>query len=387
MSFSTHTKPFGPGSQVTLASPKLRATFSTLGAAIVSVKVPGGNKDFVEVNCQYGDDYQEALKCGNYLGVTVGRFAGRVGNGRFKLPGSDEEFHTDRNMGEHTLHGGTNAFSKKQWTPQVIDDDDRLAVVFRYVSPDGENGFPGEVLCKVTYEIPKSEPNVLNMYFWGEVTRGSVHPATIMNMFNHNYWNFNGVTAGTKNPKVYNIRLHMPKATMVAETDEQAIPTGKFLDVTSIPSMNFTKAKALGDGINDKAALNRDPCGYDHPFLMEGYSPKLDESRNHYPNKNFEVPRPMLEHATVYSPSSQVGMRIKSTFPALWVYTANNLPETLNRKHNNFTRHDCVCLEPQHLPNAINVPTFFPEVTVVTRDKPYREVIRAEFFSGSANKL
>jgi aldose 1-epimerase len=375
MSITTSVKPYGVGKLVTLASPALQVTVSTLGATIHSVKVyQPQQKRWVEVNMQYNNHDEALADCSTYFGATVGRFAGRVGNGRFVL--DNVEYHTPKNAGEHTIHGGYNAFDKKEWGFIISPDKESgAAVTFNYTSPHMENGFPGELACKVTYAIDKKSPNALRIDFAADITDSSPADATIVNMFNHAYWNLNGfperdpAQAWQQAEKVDNHYLRMPHCNLIVETDSNAIPNGKLAPVKG--SLDFRNGRALGKGIADKAALNREPCGYDHPYFVSGWKPH----------------GPLRLNVEVSSPSTGILMQVYSTFPCVWVYTANNLKASASGKAGDrFARHTAVALEPQQLPDASNWKSF-PQ-SVVRRGAPYRESMVNVFqVSSAASKV
>ncbi|EPY36090.1 aldose 1-epimerase [Strigomonas culicis] len=257
------------------------------------------------------------------------------------------------------------------------------------MSPHNENGFPGELHCMVTYTIFQKQPHALCMDFRAALAPASPANATIVNMFNHAYWNLNGfpkrpLTLSQSQPAagsaadapwpqaapIHNHHLRLPTADTVAETDAAAIPSGKMVSVAGSP-LDFRGAgHCLGDGIDNEAALRRQPCGYDHPFFMSDYKmPGQLHSRRQ--------PKRMSLNAVMRSPTSGIEMSVYSTFPCLWVYTANNLKAdakgTLGER---FARYRACCLEPQHLPDAINHTKTFPRTSfIVTKKNPYIERI------------
>ncbi|KPA85976.1 aldose 1-epimerase-like protein [Leptomonas pyrrhocoris] len=371
MSFSTSVKPYGVGKLVTLASPALQITISTLGATIHSVKVfQPQQKRWVEVNMQYSSHDEALADCGTYFGATVGRFAGRVGNGRFVL--DNVEYHTPKNAGEHTIHGGGNAFDKKEWGFVISPNSETgVSVAFNYTSPHMENGFPAELACKVVYAIDKKNPNALRVDFAADITDSSPAEATIVNMFNHAYWNLNGFPERDPGQRwaqaepVHNHYLRMPNSDLVAETNSSAIPNGRLVPVKG--ALDFRTGCAIGKGIADAAALNRDPCGYDHPYFVSGWKPH----------------GPLRLNAEVSSPSTGIMMQVYSTFPCVWVYTANNLKAGASGKPGDrFARYTAVAIEPQQLPDAANWKSF-PQ-SVVRRGSPYRETMVNVFHVSSA---
>eukprot|EP00796_Vickermania_ingenoplastis_P005550 gene5551-4005_t len=343
-------KDFGPGKLITLKSPALQVSISTLGATLQSVKVYHPKKKvWTEVSVHY-TKYEEALAdCGTYFGATVGRFAGRVGHGRFTL--ENVEYYTPKNAGEHTIHGGGNTFDKKHWSYELMDHhEESVGVRFTYRSPHMENGFPAELQCSVYYYIPLLKPAALHMQFDAFIPETSPASSTIVNMFNHAYWNLNGIPPRSdkedwKQPEtVHNHVLRLPDCHHLIQTDSAAVPSGEVVPVRG--AFDFLAPRAIGDGIN-KAELNRNPCGYDHPYAIDRWRPG----------------QPPRLNAAVYSPSSEIKMEVLQQPKGKAAGTPGE----------RYGRHTAVCLEPQHFPDAANHENF-PQ-SVVRRGLPYHEEI------------
>lgn len=370
---SVEEQTFGPGKLVSIKSSHLQVSISTLGATLQSVKVLHPKKKlWIEVNVHY-TAFEEALEdSSTYFGATVGRFAGRISNGKFVL--NNVEYNTPKNAGEHTVHGGGNAFDKKQWSFETYHYPERyVGVRFFYRSPHMENGFPADVQCSVYYWIGFAQPNALHTEFDAFVPQNSVASSTIVNMFNHSYWNLNGIPhrhpvgAWEQPDVVHNHLLRLPRCRSVIETDSAAVPSGRVVPAT--PALDFTAARRIGEHISCVAELNRTPCGYDHPYRIDKWK------RGAPPGLN----------AVLYSPHSEIKMDVYSTFPCIWVYTANNLKEKASgEKGQRYGRHTAVCLEPQHYPDAIN-HEFFPQSTL-NRGERYEEEIINVFTIQSKEK-
>ncbi|EPY42971.1 aldose 1-epimerase [Angomonas deanei] len=317
--------------------------------------------------------------------MTVGRFAGRVSNGTFTLDG--KKYYTDKNMGAHTIHGGKAAFDKKQWSYRVLHQPGELVgVEFSYVSPHMENGFPAEVQCLVRYTILDRQPDALKMEYEANVTDASPAPATIMNLFNHCYWNINGIPAenetkkGDKErwahaPQVTNLLLRLPNSSTVADTDGSAIPSGEIVPVSGTP-LDFQTTKRVGKDILQQEALKRSPPGFDHPYFIDGYTPLTSKAEKANPKQY----KKEILHAEVQSPISGINFKVYSTFPTMWVYSANNMKENASgERGERFRRYSSLCLEPQYPPDAANHAAFKPQSVVVRRGEPYYESITNVF--------
>ncbi|RNF04169.1 aldose 1-epimerase [Trypanosoma conorhini] len=363
MPLSLRVEKFGPGKLVRLHSPALRCAFATLGASINSVKVWDAQRSrWVEVNCAYPGP-EESAEDTDYMGSTVGRYAGRVSEGRLTLNG--EEVHVSRKPGSrHSVHGGAAGYDRRHWSFLPVETAEVVGVRFSLGSPHMDQGLPAELRIFVFYYIERKRPAALHTEFSAFIPEGSPADATVVNVFNHAYWNLNGVPDGntadnprwTQPEKVYNMVLKMP-CSRVLEGDSAAIPTGALKDVTGT-CLDFRRGKPLGEDIDNKAFLDRDPCGYDHPFCVDGW----EEASKHR----------MLLNAELYSPSSRIQMKVYSTFPCIWMHTVNGKPGDANgERGKRYGRHTSLGLEPQYLPDSPKQPTF--PSTVLRRGEVYRE--------------
>jgi len=355
MPFKTCVEQFGNGKLIWLKSDALRVGLATFGAAVQSVQVyHPEQKKWIEVNCGFPKNPEEAEADTDYMGVTAGRCAGRIGGAHFTLDG--KKYKTDANMPSgDTCHSGVNAYNKKQWTYTVVETPKSIGVRFCYVSPHMENGFPAELENTVYYHIEHARPNALHMDFDAHITETSPADATVVSIFNHCYWNLNGVPERTTDEKweqpvpVHNHWVRVP-ASKVAEGDRIAIPTGRFVDISGT-SLDFRKGRVLRDGMADLALLDRDPCGYDHPLALDGWKKGQ-----------------MMYNGEAVSPITKIKMEVHSTYPSMWVYTANNkkLPSS-GKPGDRYERWSGLGLEPQYYPDTPNRPEF--PTAVIRRGK------------------
>lgn len=372
--FGIHVKSVDGLRIIVINSPSLKVEVSPLGATLASCKLLDPKKGiWVEVNCGYADHPEEAAADTDYMGVTVGRSAGRIANGNFKLDG--KTFLTDKNMvDQHTLHGGFNAYHKKMWSFAIFNTAEQVGVTFSYVSPHLENGMPGEVLNTSSYIIPRSNPSTLIFKYHAELTKSSPADATCVNMFNHAYWNLNGVPERNQGSEAWKqpekVLNHWVKinASNVAEADRFALTTGKFLPVEGT-GLDFRQGKIVQEALNDPI-LDRDPTGFDHPWAVDGYE-KGKLSMN----------------AIAYSPSSDIRLSVSSTFPCIWMYTANNKPEPPTGLPGcRYGRYTGIGLEAQYFPDTPNRPEF-PSCTIRKGKSTYDETIVNEFGFGKISKI
>jgi aldose 1-epimerase len=245
-----------PVSLVTLRSGHCTAVLTDLGARLLELHVPdrdGNLADVVLSRKTMGEVFEDR----NYLGATAGRYAGRIRMGRFSLDGRDYQLAC--NEGSNHLHGGTRGFDQYSWSTQV--DPDGEAVTFVRVSPDGEEGFPGELATRVTYRL---DGNTLHIDMSATTDR-----PTIVRLVNHAYWNLAGHDSGT----ILDHVVHL-NASHYIPLDEELLPTGEVLSVHGTP-FDFTKPRPIGEE-NSKVPNNGagrvagESAGYDHIWVLDG---------------------------------------------------------------------------------------------------------------------
>lgn len=364
MVFTVEVWPYGRGKMIWLKTDALQVGIANFGATISSVKVWSATEQrWIEVNCGFSSQPDEAEADTDYMGVTVGRCAGRVANAAFKLDGV--VYHTDKNMGEHTCHGGFHAYHKKHWGYAIVETADVIGVRCNYTSPHMENGFPGELLNVVSYTIERQTPNTLQTDFHAEITPTSPAEATVVNMFNHAYWNLNGVPERNGSDDVWrqpvSVKNHWVQvpASKVAEADRNAIPTGEWKTVENT-ALDFRRGRVLKDGMNDAAVLDRDPCGYDHPLAIDGWR------RGH-----------LTLNAVAASPITNIKMEVYSTYPCMWVYSANNKKRPCSgRRGDRYERWSGIGLEPQYFPDAANKYPNYPPCVIRRGKNVFHETMK-----------
>lgn len=293
-----------------LQNENIRLQVTNAGAAIVSVEVPDreGNWNNITVTAPQPDYY---LTNPSALGATPGRFANRIGKGTFELDGKTYEL--EINNGPNHLHGGLSGFARRVWE---ILSSERDQVTFRLVSPEGDQGYPGELVTTVTYRLQEKDISI-------EYSATTDAP-TVLNLTNHAYWNL------SSEGKVYAHVLQL-NADQVLENDEFVLPTGKILDVAGTP-FDFRQPKKIG------AEIEQVGNGYDCCFLINGWDQSL---------------RPA---ASVSDPQSGRTMQVLTTEPGVQLYTANHFNES--EATAGHAQHTSFCLECQHLPDAPNQPHF-----------------------------
>jgi aldose 1-epimerase len=311
------------------------------GATVTSLRVPDRNGKFEDVVLGY-DSVQGYVEGTSYLGAIVGRYGNRIGKARFQLDG--KEYPLTVNDGENQLHGGKVGFHKVLWEPQILND---TALMLKYVSKDGEEGFPGTVTLKVTYVW--TDKNELRIDY-----EGTTDKPTVLNPTHHSYFNLTGSFAQT----ILNHQL-MIEADSITPVDKGLIPTGQLLNVANTP-MDFRTATAIGARISDPNEQMGYGHGYDHNWVLRNYNGQVHKA------------------AEVYEPTSGRLMTVFTDQPGLQFYSGNFLDGTAKGKEGVlYQRRTALCLEAQAFPDTPNKPQF-PQVTL-RPEKVYRQTTIYQF--------
>ncbi|MEE7493803.1 aldose epimerase family protein [Methylobacterium oryzae] len=309
-------------SRHTLSRGRLRVVVIDYGAAVTAIEVPdrAGHPANVVLGLETLAGYETVSPS---FGATVGRYANRIAGGRFSLDG-----HTYRlpvNEPPNTLHGGPENFGKRLWRAELSD---AARVVLSRRSPDGEEGFPGNLDVRVSYSLP--EDGVLRIDYAAVTDR-----PTVLNLTNHSYFNLAGEGAGSVLGHVVQV-----EADTFAPTDATQIPTGALLPVAGTP-FDFRTPRALEARIRAGDPQLAYAKGYDHTFALRGPAGTL---------------RPA---ASCVDPGSGRRLDVWTTQPALQLYSGNNLDGRLIGPSRRIYRSgDGVCFETQAFPDAPNRPSF-----------------------------
>jgi aldose 1-epimerase len=292
---------------------------TNFGATTVAFEVP--DRQGKRANVTMGFESLEGYLGGHpYFGATVGRYCNRIAKGRFTLDG--QEYTLATNNGENHLHGGDIGFNKVVWDAEPFESDSGVGVEFTYQSPDGEEGYPGNLSVTATYTLTNDDELVVEF-------NATTDKATPVNLTNHNYWNLAGAGSGT-------IRNHVLEiaADKYLPVDEGLIPTGELADVAGTP-LDFTQPEKIGARLDQ---IQADPVGYDHCYVLRG-----------------EVGEMKLA-ARVKDPESGRVMEIHTTQPGLQFYSGNFLDGSA--ENGGYQQYDGFCLETQHFPDSPNQPEF-----------------------------
>nr|WP_260599907.1 aldose epimerase family protein [Sphingomonas sp. ZFBP2030] len=304
------------------------ATLIGYGASLQALVMPDRNGHKADIALGY-DTIGDYVAKPQFFGATVGRFANRIARGRFTLDG--KTYQTPINNGVNSLHGGTMGFDKVLWDVMSVTSGPSASVTFRYVSPDGDQGYPGTVTVDATYAL--DERNNLTITYTATTDR-----TTIVNVTNHTYWNLSG--EGSANGAMGHV-VTIP-ADRYTPTDDGAIPTGELKSVKGTV-FDFRTPTVVGDRVRDASdqqiVWGR---GYDHNWLV-----------------GRKVTRDEHMMARVYDPASGRGFELWSNQPGLQFYSGNFLDGTSFGKGKRIYREgDAIVMEPQIFPDTPNQPSF-----------------------------
>lgn len=330
---ATHFGRVKDGSKVTkfMVSNSRGLSFDVInyGGIITSLMMPDKRGNRANIVLSF-DSLEEYINNSHYLGATIGRFANRIARGILIVAGKrynlecNEEFTVHGRTVKNHLHGGVNGFNSVIWQAETMQTENSAGVRLSYISPDGEEGYPGKLI--VTVEITLNEHNELKVDYQAETDS-----TTPVNLTNHSYWNLGGAGSGTILD--HELKLECSNYLPIEAT---MIPTGEIRGVIGT-AMDFTQAKRIG---RDFSMV---PGGYDHCFIVDFSNVELKQA------------------ARVYEPASGRAMEVLTTKPAIQFYTGNFLDDIHGAGGLVFNRHSGLCLETEHYPDAVNQPTF-PQV-------------------------
>ena len=310
------------------------------GAILVKLCVPDRDGRLTDVVLGY-DDLAGYEVNGCFFGATIGRSGNRIAQSRFTLDG--KKIVLTPNEGANNLHSGPDGFEKKMWTASEISED-KNAVTFSRISPDGENGFPGEFNVSVTYEM--TEENELRIVYGGVCDQ-----TTIANMTNHSYFNLAGEGSGSAMDQY--LTIHAEQYTPVGEG---SIPLGENAAVEGTP-MDFRKAHKIGDEIEADFEQLRITGGYDHNYVTDGYNKAS-----------------IREIAEAWSEKTGIQMNVLTDCPCVQFYAANFVDQEHGKNGHVYNKREAFCLETQVEPNAVNVENFHSPI-LEAGERYYSETI------------
>ncbi|KMT65285.1 aldose epimerase family protein [Catenovulum maritimum] len=270
------------------------------------------------------DDLAEYIENPPYLGATIGRYANRLANGECVIDGVLYQF--EKNNGPNNNHAGPRGFEKQYWDAETFQTDDAVGVAFTYVSPDGDQGFPGNLTVETKYTLNNQNQLVISF-------KATTDKTTVVNLTNHSYFNLNG------EQDVLEQYFYSPSEYMTPLNEFQ-IPTGETQAVAGSP-FDFTQAKTIGQDIDADDAQIKIGAGYDHYFLIDGYDGKK-----------------LNLAATASDPKTGRKLDVLTTEPGFQLYTGNFLDGTVKAKGRMISRRSGFCVEAQHIANGPSLPQF-----------------------------
>jgi aldose 1-epimerase len=303
------------------------------GGIITSLRVPdrAGRMDDIVLGF---DTLAGYLKNDPFFGAIIGRYGNRIGKGQFTLDGKTYKLAT--NNGPNHLHGGNKGFDKVLWTAEPIAGSN--AIAFTRTSPDGEEGYPGNLRVRVTYTL--TDANELIVEY-----RATTDKPTPVNLTQHSYFNLAGPASG--DILAHELMLNADRYTPV---DDALIPTGELAPVAGTP-FDFRKPTAIGARINADHPQLKAGKGYDHNWILNRKGAGLQTA------------------ARVTDPKTGRTLEVATTEPGIQFYAGNFLDGTLTGKAGAVYKHRTgFCLETQHFPDSPNQPKF-PTTTL----RPGRE--------------
>jgi len=279
------------------------------------------------------DTLEEYVAGTQYFGAIIGRYANRIAGGKFMLRGVTYRLAT--NNGPNHLHGGLRGFDRVVWDAETFAREGEAGVVFRYVSPDGEEGYPGTLKVSVTYALTDDDVLVIDYEMESD-------QPTVANLTQHSYFNLKGAGQGDVLDHVLRVN-----ADFYTPVDPTLIPRGGVAPVLSTP-FDFRVPTRIGERVDAPHDQLTRAGGYDHNYVLY-----------HDPSGV------LVDAARVVEPTSGRTMEVRTTEPGMQLYTGNFLDGTQRGKSGAVIAHrGGFCLETQHFPNSPN-ELRFPSTTVM----------------------
>ena len=321
----------------------LEITFSAIGAGIVDIIMPDKNgvKESILVTPLNADDYFSS-KC--YFGKPTGRTAGRIENGEFEIDGHHYKIEKPEGN-KHALHGGVEGFAFKKFDVEEKQDENYKYLIFKYLSKDGDGGYPGNLNVSISYRLSKDE-NKLRIDHFGKSDK-----TTLLNLTNHSYFNL----SGNCKRNILNQILYI-NSSRYGEVDKDVIST-RINNVDEV--YDFKTAHAIGKFI-EAEECQRNSRGYDNPFL-------IDQPGEH------NISAFLLDEI------SGRYVKIKSSYECVVFYSTNYPDSVVVNCGRSLEKYDGCCLEFQHFPNGVNSKFIYDKKDILKMEKEYKEFIEYDF--------
>lgn len=304
----------------------MSASFTNYGGTLVRLLVPGKDGALTDVVLGYTDvKYYEEYT--DHFGAIVGRVGNRISGACYSLNG--KSYQLVANNGRHNLHSGPNYYEKRFWDYELDEED--LSVSFMLLSPDMDQGYPGNAKITVTYAL--LDDNALKISYHAVSDKD-----TLFNMTNHSYFNLNG--SGDIHEHIMTIY-----ADSITQNDIGGCPDGKIKPVKGTP-FDFNEPHAIGERINEDNIQLKMAGGYDHNYCLKD-------------------PGSLRKVARVFGPKTGIIMEVATDALGMQFYAGNSIKkmEAGCKGGATYERRSAFCLETQGYPNSINIPAF-PSIVV-----------------------
>ena len=313
----------------------MEVCITNFGGRIVSIMVPDKDGAFRDVVLGFDkvSDYFPENNASDF-GAAIGRYANRIAGGSFEIDGT--VYNLPKNDGDNTLHGGPTGWQYQVY--EVVEADESHIKILRD-SPDGDNGFPGNVKAYVTYTL--TDQNAIDI--WYEATTDK---PTVINMTNHSYFNLDGDPAGNVLDDIMYI-----KSSTTTPAGPGLIPTGEIISLIGTP-MDFNTPKRIGDDIDKRDFEQIDlGNGYDHNWILDTMGDITDPA------------------VILTSPKTGISLEVYTDEPGIQVYSGNFLDGSVTGKHGIvYNQRAGICLESQHYPDTPHNPNW-PSVVLRPGEK------------------
>ncbi|MBR5498017.1 MAG: galactose mutarotase [Clostridia bacterium] len=300
----------------------LKASIISYGATLTEIYAPDKKGEFCDILVGF-DDIDGFVNRTDYQGVIVGPYANRIGNSQFSIDG--KLYKLTANEKNVTCLHSNGEFNTAIWDAEIVNDN---SVKFSYNSPDGVNGFPGNIKAEVTYIL--TDENELKLEYYAVSDK-----KTPINLTNHAYFNLGGYDSGS-------ILEHKMKinADYITPVNEFSIPTGELMSVENTP-FDFRNFRTIGDDIDYDCDQLNFTGGYDHNFCINNYDGKS-----------------LLIAAEVYDDISGRKMEVYTDLPGVQFYAGNFLKGVIGKNNKPMNKRTGFCLETQFYPDSPNKPEF-----------------------------
>ncbi|OAQ28236.1 galactose mutarotase-like protein [Linnemannia elongata AG-77] len=380
------------------SSPGMACQITNLGATLTHLWVPDNRNHSRDVILGFDDATAYRTEHDPYFGASVGRTANRIAKAQFALPDDPETvYRLDANNGPNSLHGGIDGFSFRIWDVTLNPDLGNVdtpgtSLQLSVLSDHIDQGFPGRLHVLCSYRLYNHALEVSYEAFL-EDDAGDNHQVSIVSLTNHAYFNLHGVPAPISTGNPSQVKDHVFKTTHVAsflELDETSAPTGTVVPLDQDSSMDFRKAKTIGQDLFAAPG----GVGYDHFYPAQQ---AIERPEEYHLGKDISRTTPLVL-ATVHAPESGIQLEMSTTDPGFQFYTANfvslepGLIDTakdfldlgadggfqhVGKAKGGYVVHSAFCLEASRFPDAINHPAWRDQVIIRSGDKYQSKTVYA----------